>query len=184
MSTVFSHNPLNHPLRPVYRLTAAVTGAYLLVFGAVAFSKTGDRPAFTQDHTASVLGLHANRGFAEISIVAGIVVLLATLIGHNVDHWVDLLGGLGFMLAGGAMMALMRTDANVLGFTMATCIVSFVVGLLLFAAGMYIGVGTAEASRHRELERHGGHIPASYAPIAWRAITPAVPAEPQAATAQ
>ena len=183
MSTVFSHNPLNHPLRPVYRLTAAVAGAYLTVFGAVAYSQTGDRPTFTQDHTASVLGLHANRGFAEISVVVGVLVLLATLVGRNVDHWVDLLGGLGFMVVGGAMMALMRTDANVLGFTMATCIVSFVIGLVLFSAGMYIGVGSAEASRHRELERHGGHIPQAYAPMAWRAITPAAPTESQPAAA-
>ena len=60
------------------------------------------------------------------------------------------------VISGSAMMALMRTDANVLGFTMATCIVSFVVGLLLFAAGFVLiairpGTTTAEPKPVRAL---------------------------------
>lgn len=172
MSTVFTHLPLNHALRPFYRLLAAAVSVYLIVFGAVAYGATGGRPTFTQDQTVVTMGLRANRGFAEISVIAGVVILLAILVGHNVDHWIAVLGGVGFMLAGGAMMALMRTDANVLGFAMANCVVSFLAGTLLLAAGVYIGSGSAEDARHREFERHSGHVPgrAAFIPAPRRAI--------------
>ena len=51
------------------------------------------------------------------------------------------------MAVGTAMLAVLRTDANVLNFTMATVIVSLLLGLLLFTAGMYGKVGTARAGR-------------------------------------
>ena len=42
-----------------------------------------------------------------------------------------------------AMMTLLQTDLNLLGFTMATCIVSFVIGLVLLTAGLYGKTGSA-----------------------------------------
>jgi hypothetical protein len=188
---VFKHNPLNHPLRPVYRLVDAVVGVAVGFYGLVTYSGASGMPAFTPDDTVTTFGLTSNRGFAEICVVVGALVLLTTLVGHNFDHWVAVFSGSGFMLAGGAMLALMRTTHDVLAFTMATCLASFVVGILLFAAGMYIGTGSAEAGREREAERHGGHVPARTA-AAWaipmqrpapEAVTPAIASAPAAQSA-
>ncbi len=55
-----------------------------------------------------------------------------------------------FLVAGMAMMVLMQTDLNFLGFTMSTCVVSFVIGLVLFTAALYGKTGTAEDIRKEE----------------------------------
>jgi hypothetical protein len=46
---------------------------------------------------------------------------------------------------------------NVLNFSMATCIVSFAIGMVLFSAGLYGKVGSLEAAATEEALRHGGH---------------------------
>ena len=58
------------------------------------------------------------------------------VIGRKVDQWTNLIAAVVFLVAGMAMMMLMQTDLNFLGFTMSTCIVSFVIGLVLFTAGL------------------------------------------------
>ncbi|MFD0595685.1 hypothetical protein ACFQZ4_28000 [Catellatospora coxensis] len=63
--------------------------------------------------------------------------------------------GAGFLLVGTAMLALMHTDSNVLNFTMATCIVSYLIGSVLFTAGMYVKVGSAAKAVAEEKHRHG-----------------------------
>ncbi|MGE5827604.1 MAG: DUF4383 domain-containing protein [Micromonosporaceae bacterium] len=148
------HTPVNHHLRPFYRVLAALVGVYVLVFGAVGFLTTRDRPAFDRSGE-SALGLQTNLGFSVASLVAGAVILLALLIGHNVDYVINFVGGLAFLVAGMAMMALLHTDLNVLNFSMATCIVSFVVGTVLFAAGLYGKVGSAQAAAVEEALRRG-----------------------------
>ena len=76
------------------------------------------------------------------------------VIGGNVAHWINLIGAVVFLVAGMAMMILLQTDLNFLGFTMATCIVSFVIGLVLFTAGLYGKTGT------RRGRPAGGGVPA------------------------
>jgi len=56
---------------------------------------------------------------------------------RNLDSAVAFWGGLAFMFVGTAMLALLRSDLNVLNASMPTVIVSFVIGTLLFTAGMY-----------------------------------------------
>jgi hypothetical protein len=63
------------------------------------------------------------------------------------------------MVSGMAMMTLLQTDLNVLGFTMSTCVVSFVIGIVLGLAGLYGRVGTAEEDAREERFRHGGADP-------------------------
>jgi hypothetical protein len=73
-----------------------------------------------------------------------------------VDQWINLVGGIVFLVAGIAMMTLMQTDLNFLGFTMATCVVSFLIGLVLFTAGLYGRVGSSRDMALEERFRHGG----------------------------
>ena len=150
-----SHLPVNHPLRPFYRFLAMLAGAYILIFGVVALSKTSDLAAFEQHGLPRALGLRANLAFATISIIAGVVILVAGFIGRNVDRFINVAGGVAFMLMGVLMMVLMETDANFLGFSMVNCIVSFILGVVLFTAGLYGKSGPEHVARAEELARHG-----------------------------
>jgi hypothetical protein len=151
-----SHIPVNHPMRPFYRVLAAATGAYVLVFGAVGAVRTAGLPFFDRSETYA-LGLRSNLAFAVVSLLVGLVIVLATFVGRNVDYMVNLWGGVLFMAVGTAMMAVLRTDLNVLNFSIITVVVSYGIGLVLFTAGLYGRSGPAEAARAQELVRHGGH---------------------------
>ena len=151
-----SHMPVNHPMRPFYRVLAAATGAYVFVFGAVGAVRTAGLPFFDRSETYA-LGLRSNLAFAVVSLLVGLVIVLATFVGRNVDYMVNLWGGVLFMAVGTAMMAVLRTDLNVLNFSIITVVVSYGIGLVLFTAGLYGRSGPAEAARAQELVRHGGH---------------------------
>jgi hypothetical protein len=150
-----SHLPVNHHLQPLYRVLAALTGIYVLVFGIVGWLMTADYDLFAQDGLPAVLGLRANRAFAVLSVAAGLVLLAGAFVGRNVARWINLLGGIAFMVVGAAMLTLLETDLNVLGFSVATCTVSFIIGLVLFAAGLYGRTGSRSRARHEEGFRHG-----------------------------
>jgi hypothetical protein len=149
-----SHIPVNHPMRTFYRTLAALTGLYILVFGVVAFSKTKGDAAFDQHNLVWALGLRANMAFAVMSIAAGAVILVCTLIGRNIDRAINFVGGIAFMVVGMLMLALLRTDANFLGFSMTNVVVSFIIGTVLFAAGLYGKAGSAEQAAAEEHFRH------------------------------
>jgi hypothetical protein len=131
-----SHIPVNHPLRPLYRVLAALVGLFVLFFGVVGFVQTIGGGLFDRGDV-TVVGLRTNLAFSLLSVVAGVVVLLAVFFGRNVDRFVNLWGGQAFMVVGLAMLALFSTDLNVLNFSMSTVIVSFVIGMVLFSAGLY-----------------------------------------------
>jgi hypothetical protein len=149
------HLPINHRLRSVYRTLAGLVGAYILAFGIVGVRRTEGLPTFAQEGLPSALGLHANRAFAVLSIVVGLVLLVGAVVGRNIDQRINLWGSGVFLVAGIAMLALLRTDLNFLGFTPATCVVSMLIGVALLIAGLYGKVGTAEDVRAEERFRHG-----------------------------
>jgi hypothetical protein len=149
-----SHLPVNHHLRPVYRTIAGLTGVWLIAFGAVGWSQTQGADWFAQGDW-SAFGLPTNRAFAAASLFAGAIVLVAALVGRNVDRFVNLWGGVGFALAGTVMMALAHTEANVFNFSIVTSIASYVIGLVLLAAGLYGKAGTAEEAAAEDAVRHG-----------------------------
>ena len=134
---MLTHLPVNHPLRNLYRALAALVGVAVLVFGIVGFARTRGTALFAREHLPWVLGLRTNLAFALLSIVSGAVLLVCAVVGRNLDHVVNFLGGIVFMAVGMLMMSLLRTDANFLGFSMTNCIVSFVLGTIVFAAGLY-----------------------------------------------
>ncbi|ROT32058.1 DUF4383 domain-containing protein [Micromonospora sp. HM5-17] len=138
-----SHNPVNHPARPIYRAIAGLTGLYLVAFGVLGIIDTSGAEFFAQDDT-TVLGQGTNLGNSVICAVLGVIIVLATLIGRNVDVVVNKWFGYLFIVLGLATLATLRTDANYLNFTVATSIVSMIIGLVLLMAGMYGKVGTDE----------------------------------------
>jgi hypothetical protein len=138
-----AHTPVNHPLRPLYRVLAGLAGLYVLLFGIVGVVETAGTEPFGQPG-AYALGLRTNLAFSVISVVAGVVILAATVIGRNIDYRVNQVAGYAFAGMGMLMLALLQTDANVLNFSVATCVVSFVISLVLLTAGLYSKVGSDE----------------------------------------
>ncbi len=144
---MLSHLPTNHHLRPIYRLLALVSGVYVLVFGVVGLVQTSGAETFDRSSGATALGLPTNPAFAYASIGTGVLIVLAALVGRNIDFYVYLVVGLVFQLAGMLTLAFLGSDVNFFNFSVATCVVSLVVGLALFTAGLYSRVG-AQAEAH------------------------------------
>jgi hypothetical protein len=151
-----SHIPVNHHLRPLYRALAVLTAAYVLIFGVVGVIQTAGSDPFARDDLYA-LGLRTNLAFSIASIVAGVLILLSVMVGRGLYHVMGVWGGVAFMVVGATMLALMNTDLNVLNFSIATVIVSFIIGILLFSAGLYGRSGSVAAARAEESVRHGGH---------------------------
>jgi hypothetical protein len=148
------HLPINHPLRPLYRAFAGLIAVYVLVFGVVGFFRTQGMDFFA-NRGEWVLGLSTNPAFSLLSVANGVILIAAVLIGRNVYHYLALVAGGVFMVAGIAMLLLLRTDVNFLGFTMTNCIVSFIFGTAVLAAGLYGKVGTVEEVAAESEFRHG-----------------------------
>jgi hypothetical protein len=158
-----SHFPINHRLQPMYRVLAALAGIYVLAFGIAGVIRTAGKPFFDQVGDTTVLGLRSNLAFAILSIVAGVIVLGGALIGGNLDHFINLVAGIVFLVAGFLMMLLLQTNADFLNFHMATCIVSFVIGLVLLTAGLYGRVGTnADHAREEHFRENTTDDPYSH----------------------
>ncbi|MBL7254758.1 DUF4383 domain-containing protein [Paractinoplanes lichenicola] len=135
-----AHYPLNHPLRPLYRTLAFLAAAYLTLFGAIGLGVTAGDPFF---HRGAdwVLGLRTNPATAWVSLLLGLALLVAVVVGRNLYHQVTLV--LGWVLAGLAMivMAVLQTDANVLNFSMINVVVLAGLGLVVITAGLYGKIG-------------------------------------------
>ena len=52
-----AHFPLNHPLRPLYRTLAGLTGTYILIFGCVGLTKTVGQTLFARESTWTPSGI-------------------------------------------------------------------------------------------------------------------------------
>jgi hypothetical protein len=150
---MFLHLPVNHPLRGLYRFLGGLTGLYVLVFGIVGLAVSGRHGLFAHGQIEA-LGLRTNAAFSVLSIVAGALVLVAAIVDNNLDHYTFLFGGLVFLSAGMAMLAFLETSLNLLNFTVTTCVVSFVVGLLLFTAGLYTRHGSVAEGAAEDRRRH------------------------------
>ncbi|MEV6345722.1 DUF4383 domain-containing protein [Actinoplanes sp. NPDC051851] len=131
-----AHIPVNHPLRPMYRLAGFVAGAYLAVFGVIGLIATAS-DGFIGEPADRVLGQGVNLLGAVVSLVAGGLVLLATVVGRNVDVQIDKLLGWGLLVVGSYALATIRTDANFFGYSISTVVVTYLAGLVLITISLY-----------------------------------------------
>ena len=131
-----AHTPVNHPLRPIYRVVGFITGAYLVAFGILGFITTSGE-AFTGPG-ARALGQGSNMLWSIVALALGALVILGTAVGRNIDVAVDQYLGWGLLVLGSYELAVLRTDdVNIFGFTMSTVIVTYLVGLLLITVSLY-----------------------------------------------
>jgi hypothetical protein len=149
------HNPVNHPLRPLYRALGGLTGLYLAIFGIVGLLVTGGDGLFASD-TDRVLGQGSNLAWSLVSIVLGAVVLGATVLGRNLDTAVGRYLGWALIAIGTFELAVSRTDVNIFNFTISTVVVTYLLGLVLIMVGYYSKVapsqdtGTPRQERQRQ----------------------------------
>ncbi len=154
-----SHIPVNHRFLPLYRTLAALVGLFCLVFGVIGVIETASDSMFHRGNVV-IMGLHTNLGFAIVSTIMGAMVTVGAIVGGNLDHFLNLLAGIVFLVSGMLMMALLRTNANFLNFQMSTCVVAFTIGIVLLTAGLYGRVGNHEVEAHEEHFRlHHGPDP-------------------------
>jgi hypothetical protein len=149
-----AHTPVNHPLRPLYRALAALSGVYLIVFGVVGLIVTPGNGLFGQPDDR-VLGQGSSLFWAIVSLVLGAIVLLVTVIGRNLDTEVTKYLAWGLMVIGSYELAVSRTDANILKFTIATVVVTYVVALILLLASLYTKVAPQREAGAPRQEREG-----------------------------
>jgi Domain of unknown function (DUF4383) len=149
------HLPVNHRLRGLYRFLAALTGLYVLVYGIVGLFVCRGQDPFARTDTQA-LGLRTNLAFSIMSIVVGAVVLIGIAVDHNWDHVLNFFGGLAFLVVGMLMLGLLQTDLNVFNYNVTKCVVSFIIGVVLFLAGLYSRVGPPEEAQAEEATRVRG----------------------------
>lgn len=141
-----AHFPLNHHLRHTYRILAGAAGLYLLLAGLIGVALTWGDPFF---HRGSdwALGLRVNPFSSWLILLAGLVIVVAAVLGGNLHHQVNL--ALAWGLLGFAVfeMTVMQTDANVFNASMANVIVLIICGLFVLTAALYGKVGTPEQVR-------------------------------------
>jgi hypothetical protein len=125
-----------------------------LIFGIVGLHSSQGGSVFAHGYTWA-LRLRTNRAFSILSIAVGALVLIAVIIGRNIDHKLGIIAGPGSIAVGVLMLALMGSDANILNFGMSTVITSFVIGTALLLNGLYGQVDTPEHAAAEEAFRHG-----------------------------
>ncbi|MEV4499813.1 DUF4383 domain-containing protein [Micromonospora arborensis] len=138
-----AHTPVNHPARPVYRAIGGLTGLYLVVFGVLGIIASTGNEILAQDDTR-VLGQGTNLGFSLLTVLLGIVVLVGTALGRNIDVAINQWLAYALMVVSLAGLAFIRTDANIFNFSIVTVMVVMATALVLLVVGMYGKVGSDE----------------------------------------
>lgn len=138
-----AHNPVNHPLRPLYRALGALTGAYLVLFGIIGAIMTAGDGLFGNGDDR-VLGQQTNLFWSIAAALIGAVVLIGTAVGRNTDTLIDRYLGWGLLVVGSYELAVIRTDANFLNFSVSTVVVTYLLGLVLIMAAYYSTVAPPE----------------------------------------
>ena len=109
--------------------------------------ETSGSEFFVQDKGTTVLGQGTNLGHSVLALAVGVIILIATGLGRNIDATVNKWFGYLLMFVGLAGLAVIRTDANFLNFSIAGVVVTMLAGLVLMTAGMYGRVGTEDEAQ-------------------------------------
>ncbi|MDA5285948.1 DUF4383 domain-containing protein [Streptomyces sp. NPDC054904] len=126
--------PVDHPLNRVHRIGAALCGLLLLVFGCLGFA---DSLSAFDTAGRSVAGLSTNGLLSAISVLVGLLLFVAALIGGNFASTVNIGVGVLFVVSGFVHLFLLGRPGNILDFGMSNVIFSFLMGLLVMTFGMY-----------------------------------------------
>jgi len=126
--------PVGHKLGRVYRIGGGLCGLVLLVFGILGFF---NQLAFFSTEGKEIAGLSSNGALSAISVVFGLILIAAAVVGGNLASTVNTGVAALFLLSGLVNLCLLRTDLNFLAFRMSNVIFSFIVGTALLTFGLY-----------------------------------------------
>jgi hypothetical protein len=131
-----AHYPVNHRLRGLYRGLAALAGLFLVAYGVVGLI-AASRAGFFGHGGYWALGLRTNPAQSWLALACGIVVTAAAVLGENLHHRVNMLAGWTLIVLAIVLMCTMRTDANVLNFSIVNVVVFITLGLVILCAALY-----------------------------------------------
>jgi len=123
----------------VQRIGAALVGGFLLVFGLLGFASG---QAFFSTRGQSVLGMSSNGLLSALSVVVGVVLLVAAVRSPRTASTVMLVLGPLFLLSALVNAIVLGSRLNVLAFEMSNVIFSVVVGLPMLLVGAYGRIGS------------------------------------------
>ncbi|WP_305785000.1 DUF4383 domain-containing protein [Symbioplanes lichenis] len=146
-----AHYPINHQLRQPYRALAAASGLFVAITGVIGIIATAGNEFFGHAGAERALGQLLSPAGAWVSTLVGLLVLAVAVRGGNLHHRVNLVLGWVMLAVAMVMLAMLRTDADVLGFSVATVVVWTVLGLVVLTAALYGQVGSEE-QQHAEQE--------------------------------
>ncbi|MFF0746940.1 DUF4383 domain-containing protein [Streptomyces sp. NPDC004111] len=126
--------PVDHRLAKVYRSGAALCGLILLAFGCLGFA---NQLAFFDTNGESVAGMSTNGLLSLISVLVGLLLVGAAIVGGNFASNVNMTIGVLFLLSGFVHLFILDKPANFLDFRMSNVVFSFLMGLLIMTFGMY-----------------------------------------------
>lgn len=142
-----------HPVFWVHRAGAAVVALVLWAFAALGFaSHTG----FLTTHGSRALGMTGNGLLSTISVVVGMALLAAAVVGAPVASVTCVVVGALFVLSGLANMFVLNGPDNLLAFTFPNVAFSLVVGLVLLGIGLYGRVSGQLPADNPYRRAHGG----------------------------
>ena len=128
------HLPLDSPLGGGYRVGGAIGGLILLTFGIAGFF-TG--APFLSTDGEPIFGMQTNGLLSTISVVFGVLLIGAAVIGGNVAAGANTAIGILLLVSGLINLTVIRTDANFLAFDISNVIFSFVLGVVILTFGLY-----------------------------------------------
>ena len=118
----------------VHRVSAAVLGAGLCVFGVLGFLT---QPAFLSTEGLRILGLGSNGLLSTISLIVGAVLIVAAARSGETSSNLTVVIGVLFLLSGLLNIAVLGSPLNLLGFRWPNVFFSLGCGLLLLFTGSY-----------------------------------------------
>jgi hypothetical protein len=136
-----AHYPVNHRFRGLYRVIAAAAGLYLLAYGITGVITTAGNDVFgLGGHWA--LGLRTNPAQSWLMLLAGALIAGCALIGGNLHHRINMMAAWGLIVVAVFSMTVMRTEVNILNFSMVNVVVVLLIGLTVLCAALYGKVAT------------------------------------------
>ena len=118
----------------VQRLGAVLLAVGLLAFGVLGFLERLD---YFSTEGGRIAGLSSNNLLSAISVVTAAVLIVAAVRGARTVSTVMLVLGAAFLVSALANLAVLRTELNVLEFSMANVVFSLCAGLFLLVLGAY-----------------------------------------------
>jgi len=126
--------PGPHPVHTIHRVSAAVCGGFLTLFGGLGL---GHGLPFFSTTGSIVLGLSSNGLLAVLSVIVGTVLLASVIRGGHTASTISMTLGVLFLLSGVGNSLVLATPLNVFAFRPTNVVFSLAVGAVLLVAGAY-----------------------------------------------